>query len=227
MNTEIVLEFSDVALVGICILGVTRRLHRQRGPSAASSALACHTTSCSASSSELLALITNVLGLISNFLTYLLRHSQVMYAFLLALSDCIFLTSSFAVASGKYRRELLLPMLAFLVVVLSLLHYWRMMFIVGELCGYSACLMNFFLAGVELSSGGGAGHGVDVVVLQPSALLLCNMLCSCIYMAMIVQEGEALYSSHVDFMRWYGNTIAVLVLDLLRMRRPGRVSLTV
>jgi hypothetical protein len=200
MANEVALEFYDVALVLICSFGVMRRLQAGTAPQG-----------CGSRGMLILSFSVNLLGLASNSLTYLLRHSQVLYAAMLTYCDLMVLISA-----GGRRKLAKVAMSLAVLALLSYMHYRRVMFPFGKFCGYLACIINMFSVGYELSAN--AAHQSHVVDLPiPREVLVSNVMCSGVYMLMILQEGEALYSSHVEFLRWYGNTVAVIALDLLRI----------
>ncbi|ESL06876.1 hypothetical protein TRSC58_05443 [Trypanosoma rangeli SC58] len=47
--------------------------------------------------------------------------------------------------------------------------------------------------------------------------LVFSFACSVFYFSMLLEEGAALYSTHVEFMRWYVGTVGLGLLDLARL----------
>ncbi|KEG09844.1 hypothetical protein DQ04_04541010 [Trypanosoma grayi] len=71
---------------------------------------------------------------------------------------------------------------------------------------------------------------LDPASLPPSGVLpnrwlrVCYVLqqifslaCSVLYFSMLLEEGEELYSSHMEFMRWYVNTVGQGLVDTVRL----------
>lgn len=118
--------------------------------------------------------------------------------------------------------------------------YW-----VGDLCGYLAGLCNLFLLGSTvagpspvlvttrrrlLAAGGGGGSSGsgsgDSSSLRRHSVLwefvverLAAMLASLCYLWMLGEEGEAVYSCHMEVVRWYGCVTATLLIDTTQLVR--------
>ncbi|EAN97773.1 hypothetical protein C3747_70g156 [Trypanosoma cruzi] len=69
---------------------------------------------------------------------------------------------------------------------------------------------------------------VGVVLSQwLSALYVTQLVfsfgCSALYFFMLLEEGEALYSTHMEFMRWYVGTVGLGLLDIARILLFGSI----
>ncbi|CUF04122.1 GPI-anchored surface protein, putative [Bodo saltans] len=187
-----------------------------------------------------LSVACNVLSLISNCLTHLLRHSQVLYAMLLVMCDVVM-----AGRDRPQRRAGYMLSLLSLLVMLYILHERTLWFAFGDWCGYCNGLAQVFLLGVTvgnyhhstfLSSSNGkhsAAPSSSVVGGMSSAVVghhhhhhlvveyTLERATACVstmcYLAMLLDEGEAVYSSHSEFVRWYVANAALLMHDAILM----------
>lgn len=166
----------------------------------------------------------NVLALISNSLTHLLRHSEVLYA--------LFLTSCDALLLSRERpssRLTLLGLLAALLCVLTLFNERGWWFWFGDWCGYTGGVVQLILLGATL---GGSSVTVLPAASNCQASLLSRTLAAefvmervaaCVsstcYLIMLTDEGDAVYSCHMEFIRWYGGTTAALLIDATQLYR--------
>jgi hypothetical protein len=199
MSSEVALEVYDLALVLICTGSVLMKQELLRGHQISKSAVT-------------VSFAANFLGLVSNFLTYLLRHSQVLFAVILTCSDMTTLVWGLS----RKKKTATIAVGAAVLALLCYFHVTRTLFFFGQFCGYLSCVINLFLVGLELSVCSGYQ---SVMGDSPTSkkFLFASLASHYVYFLMVLQEGEALYSSHVEFMRWYGNTVAVIALDLLRL----------
>lgn len=186
---------------------------------------------------------SNILSLTSNCMTHLLRHSQIFYAFLLAAGDALVLTrpahhlrdetrlSRFRVGAVLHRfarwRYVLLLLSLSLVLQWSYSHieyFW-----VGDIAGYVAGLSNLFLFGATMAGPSpvlvasrrrvrSEGLGQSVI-LEFVGERLAAMVASVCYLYMLWEEGEAVYSSHMEVVRWYGCVTATLLIDTTQLVR--------
>ncbi|RNF02311.1 uncharacterized protein Tco025E_08421 [Trypanosoma conorhini] len=53
--------------------------------------------------------------------------------------------------------------------------------------------------------------------------LVFSFACSAFYFSMLLEEGAALYSTHLEFMRWYVGTVGLGLLDLARLLLFGAI----
>ncbi|RNF02124.1 hypothetical protein TraAM80_06584 [Trypanosoma rangeli] len=53
--------------------------------------------------------------------------------------------------------------------------------------------------------------------------LVFSFACSAFYFSMLLEEGAALYSTHLEFMRWYVGTVGLGLLDLARLLLFGSI----
>jgi hypothetical protein len=184
----------------------------------------------------------NVLGLISNCLTHLLRHSQVIYALFLVMCD--------VVMAGRERprhRGLYLLTLMGLIALLYMLHDGTVLFGVGDLCGYLNGLLQLFLLGVTLgcpvaSAPNFVLHHYHPFAIRSNTVTVVNGVsthtlvveftlercAACVsticYLAMLLDEGEAVYSCHTEFVRWYVANVALLLQDMVQLWRCALIS---
>lgn len=182
----------------------------------------------------------DVLALISNSLTHLLRPSQVLFALFQTTCDALLLgrescrggrskTVSHVVVRFRYLFGLVLFALA-----LGGLHDHTIGFGFGDWCGYVGGLIQVFLLGTVLGSRRGpllhvqtqqndsptmhhGGHAslYRRVVAEYALERIAGCVSSLCYILMLFEEGEAVYSSHREFIRWYGGTTAALLADAL------------
>lgn len=174
---------------------------------------------------HVLAATGNVLSLVSNCLTHLLRPSQVLYAMLLVMCDVVMEGRDRPRRRGGYFMSLVV-----LLVVLYILHEQTAWFAIGDWCGYVNGLMQVFLLGAVIGCPGNAlvpvfvaKHGAAVNVNTLVAEFTLERSTACIstlcYLAMLLDEGEAVYSSHSEFVRWYVANVALLLHDAIQLWR--------
>jgi hypothetical protein len=181
----------------------------------------------------------NVLSLISNCLTHLLRHSQVLYAMLLVMCDVVM-----AGRDRPHRRAGYMLSLLSLLVLLYILHERTWWFGFGDWCGYCNGLAQVFLLGVvvgnhyhspsphtrnQASVGNNIGSSISAavghhLVVEHTLERAAACISTICYLAMLLDEGEAVYSSHSEFVRWYVANAALLLHDAVLLWRGGGIA---
>lgn len=149
--------------------------------------------------------LSSVLSLTSNCWTLFFRESQIVYATVLVVCDAQLMV---------WKPNMLVICLLVALYLFFLISVCGSPFFqaLGLISGYTAGLMNLFLFGVALAFPG------REPLREPSL----GFVCAAVYMLMLFYEpGDDLYATHMELIRWYGSTGAVMLLNVIGIGRGG------